>query len=92
MRISRKQEYLLSLKDIMIYISEDSKNRSLNFKSELDHKINNLVNFPYKFKQSIYYPDENTRDMIFKGYTIPYFIDEQNQQIIILDIFKWQNR
>lgn len=92
MQISKKQEYISSLKSIIIYISKDSKNRAFDFKSELDQKINSLVNFPYKFKQSIYYSDENTRDMIFKGYTIPYLIDTQNQQIVILDIFKWINK
>jgi len=49
MTIVRKREYLDSLKNILSYISKDSKNRALNFKSDLDNKINNLANFPHKF-------------------------------------------
>lgn len=44
---------------------------------------------PYKYRKSFYYDDINVRDMIFKGYTIPYLIDEKNNKIVLLDIFKW---
>jgi len=30
----------------------------------------------------------HVRDYIFKGYTIPYLIDEENVVIVVLDIFK----
>ena len=52
-------------------------------------KINNLVNFPYKFEQSKNHFDENVRDMTFKGYTITYLIEEEKDSISILDIYKW---
>lgn len=45
---------------------------------------------PFKYRQSIHHNDFNTRDLIFKGYTIPYIID--NDLIVIVDIFKWENR
>lgn len=56
------------------------------FKHELDEKINNLNYMPFKFRQSIYFEDENIRDLIFKGYTIVYKIDEAKKSIIIIDI------
>jgi len=30
---------------------------------------------PYKHRKSIYYDDENIRDLVFKGYTIVYMIE-----------------
>jgi len=48
-----------------------------------------LDTFPYKYRQSYYYNDPQIRDLIFKGYTIPYLIDEKRDVIVILDIFKW---
>jgi len=89
MVIVRRREYSTALKVILLFISKDSKNRALNFKSQLDNKINNLVNFPYKFKQSKNHNDEDVRDMIFKGYTITYFIQSDKDRISILDIYKW---
>ncbi len=92
MVIVRKREYLTALKVILSFIAKDSKNRALNFRTQLDNKINNLVNFPYKFKQSKNHNNENVRDMIFKGYTITYFIEHDKNRISILDIYKWVDK
>ena len=73
----------------MLFISKDSRNRALNFTSQLDNKINNLVSFPYKFKQSQNHSDEDVRDMTFKGYTVTYFVEKEKDRISILDIYKW---
>ena len=89
MVIVRKREYSTALKVILSFIAKDSRNRALNFKSQLDNKINNLVNFPYKFNQSKNHNDEDVRDMIFKGYTITYLIERDKDRISILDIYKW---
>ena len=89
MKIIRRKEYTTALKSILSFIAKDSVSRALNFKNQLDNKINDLVNFPYEFRQSLYYDDKDIRDLIFKGYTVPYLIDNKDQKIIILDIFKW---
>jgi plasmid stabilization system protein ParE len=89
MIILRKKEYSTALKRILKYISKDSKNRALNFRSQLDKKINNLDNFPFKFRQSRLHSDENVRDMTFKGYSIIYFVEEAKDRISVVDIFKW---
>jgi len=54
MEIIRSKKYILSLQNIITYISKDSKTRAFNFKNELDEVVNNLVNMPYKFRPSIY--------------------------------------
>ncbi len=89
MIILRKREYSIALKVILLFISKDSKSRAFNFKNQLDKKISNLVNFPYKFKQSRNHENEDVRDMIFKGYTITYLIENDKDRISILDIYKW---
>ena len=89
MIILRKKEYLIALKAILSFISKDSKNRAINFKNNLDDKIDDLKLFPFKFKQSQNSDDINARDMIYKGYTITYLIENVNNRILILDIYKW---
>jgi len=64
----------------------------MRFRNQLQLKIETIPNFPYKSRQSFYYDDENIRDYIFKGYTIPYLIDLENNELVILDIFKWINK
>jgi len=74
------------------YIAKDSISSAMRFRNQLQLKIETIPNFPYKSRQSFYYDDENIRDYIFKGYTIPYLIDLENNELVILDIFKWINK
>jgi plasmid stabilization system protein ParE len=90
MEIIRSAKYRESLKGIMETIAKDSFNRAIDFKNLLDDKINDLDFMPYKFKQSIYFNREEIRDLVFKGYTIPYKIDEENNQIIVIGINKYR--
>ena len=75
----------------MKFISFDSKTRALAFKSEIDNQINNLVNMPYKCRKSLYFENDKIRDLIYKGYTIVYKIDEIKNIIIIIGMKKYQN-
>ncbi len=77
---------------ILAYIGKDSIDASLRFEDKLFEHLDVLVQFPYKFRKSLYYHDEQIRDFVFKGYTIPYLIDEKSDVIVVLDIFKWTNR
>jgi plasmid stabilization system protein ParE len=87
-----KKRFEQSLKSIVRYIARDSIKNAMNFKEQLESMIDNISNMPYKHRKSFYYNDDNTRDMIFKGYTLPYLIDTKNNCIVLLDIFKWVNK
>jgi plasmid stabilization system protein ParE len=90
MQITKDKKYIEALKNILKFISKDSKAKARSFEKNLNKHIKNIIHFPYKYRRSYYYDNENTRDLIFKGYTIPYLID--NDRIVILDIFKWIDR
>jgi len=81
-----------TLVSIIHYIMKDSVTASIIFEEELFEHLADLAHFPYKFRESFYYEDEQIRDYIFKGYTIPYLIDEENDVLVVLDIFKWVNK
>ncbi|MDX4040166.1 type II toxin-antitoxin system RelE/ParE family toxin, partial [Aliarcobacter skirrowii] len=72
-------------------IAKDSFDRANQFKSNLDNQIDNLVNMPFKCRKSIYFSDDNIRDLIFMGYVIPYKIYESKNEIIIIGINKYKN-
>ncbi len=92
MQILKDDKFLLKLKIVVRFIAIHSPNNARKFKKELDNKIKSLTHFPYKYRQSIHFNNENIRDLIFKGYIIPYFIDEEWDRIIILGIIKYQNK
>ncbi|EAJ4425079.1 TPA: type II toxin-antitoxin system RelE/ParE family toxin, partial [Campylobacter jejuni] len=41
-----------------------------------------------KNRKSLSFDNENIRDLIFKGYIIPYLIDKSKNEIVILGIYK----
>ncbi|MDL0090047.1 type II toxin-antitoxin system RelE/ParE family toxin [Campylobacter gastrosuis] len=86
MNIIFRDDFLNELDNILEFIAADSTNRAIKFADELYDKIYNLQNMPYKFRQSTSFKSNNIRDLIFKGYVVPYLIDDEN--IVILGIFK----
>lgn len=91
MRIIRSQKYLRNLDNLLEYIaSRDSVTKSIRFLNKLDKAVSSLSYMSYRYRKSYYYDDENIRDLVFMGYTIPYLIDID--KIVILDIFKWSDR
>ena len=90
MKINKNLSFNSKLFSILKFIAINNPANAKKFKKELDKKITDLTNMPLKYRQSIHYDDIETRDLIFKGYTIPYLID--NDVIVILDIFKWEDK
>jgi len=43
------------------------------------------------YRISIYFDDENIRDLTHKGYTIPYEVDLEKETISIIGITKYKN-
>ena len=91
MKITRTQKYQSELLEILKYIANDKISASKAFRTELNKQINNLPTFPYEYRKSIYFDDENIRDMTFKKYTINYEVDLNKNTIFIFSIFK-QNK
>jgi len=91
MTIIKTEDYLDSLKDVLAHIAKDKKSAALDFRKALDTKIDNLKEFPFMYKVSIYFDDEYIRDMTHKGYTIPYEVDLVEKTISIIGITKYKN-
>lgn len=91
-KIKRSTVFKESLSKILLFITKDSKNKSSNFKNALKEELDKLPFMPLKYRKSIYFNQENIRDFIFKGYCIPYVINENEKEIILLDMIKWEER
>ena len=90
MQIIKDKDFLRQMKSLLAYIALDKKSAASAFNSELEAKFSLLKSTPYTYRKSIYFEDESYRDLIFKGYTIIYKIE--NERILILEVFKWQAR
>ncbi|MEA1917348.1 MAG: type II toxin-antitoxin system RelE/ParE family toxin [Campylobacterota bacterium] len=90
MIIKYENSFSTALFKIIRYIAKDKKSSAIKFKNDLKEKVSLLEYSPYMCRESIYFKNENYRDLIFKGYTIIYKID--GNIIKILDIFKWESK
>ena len=82
------------LQSISLFIALDNPNRALDFFDTIISKIENIPLNPYSHKKRDASRDIHTRELIFKGYTVPYYIDTEKDKIIILGIFnqnEWEN-
>lgn len=84
MHIHKTPKYQLELKTILGCIAKDKINAMLNFRKELNKSLQLLKNFPYKNRKSIYFEDENIRDMTYKGYTIIYEVFERKIEVFTI--------
>jgi len=91
MNIIRTEEYQKELLAILRFIAKDKITASKKFKQDLNIQIDKIPTFPYKYRPSFYFDDENIRDMTFKTYTINYEIDLNKNTIFIFSIFN-QNK
>ncbi len=87
MQIKLDKKFETNFNLILEFIAKDKLSASKKFKKDLFEQIKSLSNFPFRFRKSIYFDEISLRDMTFKGYTITYEIDLDNNQIIILNIF-----
>lgn len=91
MKIRFKSAFTNSLSKQVKYISIDSVSRAQSFNRELIEKIRLVENNPYMGRKSIYFDDDNIRDLIFKGYSIIYKININRNTIDVFGFVKYQN-
>ena len=70
MKIILKDTFIARLERQVNYISLDSPARARKFKNEILGRIRNIALNPYKHRKSIYFNDNEIRDLIIKGCTV----------------------
>ncbi|HDZ4933801.1 TPA: type II toxin-antitoxin system RelE/ParE family toxin [Campylobacter jejuni] len=84
MKIVPTPKFKNGLRYIVNFIKLDSS----FYAKEFNSICKNLSFMPYKNRKSLSFDNENIRDLIFKGYIIPYLIDKSKNEIVILGIYK----
>ena len=90
MKIVYRLKFVNEFNNIWDYIALDSSNRANKFKKEFRELIEDIPFMLYKYRKSIYFDDKDIRDLIFKGFVVPYKVDEANNQIIIIGVNKYK--
>ena len=87
MEIFKTNRFLVELEAIVDFIAEDSLSQALLFMDKLDLSVLSLVDAPYRCRASTKSNDNHIRDLVFKGYVIPYRINEVKNRIEFIGMF-----
>jgi plasmid stabilization system protein ParE len=91
MKIKLTVEFNFDLIEIVNFIAKDKPVAARKFKNELIQKLKADLSNPFQFKKSIYFEDEQYRDIVFKGYTTIIKIDITQKIVFIIGVLKYRN-
>lgn len=78
--------YEEQLKEILDEGTAENLEGVKKFKMYLDTVIINMQTKVQKYKKSVFFDDENIKEIDFQGLNIPFFIDEKNENFVLLGI------
>lgn len=92
MKIKILDVFSLKLADQVEYIARDKPKAARAFKTDLLKAVKSLKNMPLKNRRSIYFEDDNIRDLIFKSYKIVYQIKPAENTIEVFGLIKEEKK
>jgi len=81
MKVIFKDTFINRLENQLEFIARNNPANSRKFKNDLFELIKAIPSNPRKHRKSIWFDDQNIRDLIFKGYTIVYRITDKTIEI-----------
>lgn len=88
MNILTSSLYKKQLEDILRSLDQENGGSSKSFKLYLDTVIINMHTKISKYKKASYFNNDKVKEIENQGYSIPFYIDEENDKFIILAIIK----
>lgn len=85
MPLHKTARFRLELQKVLVNIAKDKKTAAKQFNQELEKVLISLLSHPFRCRQSYSLQDERVRDLVFRGYTLPYLV--ASDSIIILGIY-----
>jgi len=87
MRLVRLPRFYDELDTIVSFIAEDSVDQAIVFFDAIFEAIHEIPSRPYSYRRREQSKYPQSREMIFKGYCVPFYIDEEENTIVILGIY-----
>ncbi len=92
MKIKLSAGFRLKLAKQVTYIARDKPEAGRNFKTELLNEIRRIPDFPYSYRKSIFFNDDNIRDLVYKGYVIAFRIVKNMNTIEVFGFSKYEDQ
>ena len=92
MKIKVSENFRIRLAKQVRYIAEDKPTAARKFRKDILSEIRYITKFPYSYRKSIFFDNEEIRDLIYKGYTVTFRIKKEEEVIEVLGFYKYQNK
>ena len=76
MRIRYKDSFVKRFESQLEYIARDKPSAAGKFRKDLLARIREIPEKPFQYRKSVYFDDDHIRDLIFKGYTVVFLIND----------------
>ena len=83
MQIICSELYEKQLKEILEPLVKEDFSFAKKFKMYLDTIIINIPTKVNKYKKSIYFDDDNIKDLEYESYTVVFYVEKSNSSYII---------
>jgi len=80
--------YQTQLRAILDEFAKEDLSATKNFKLYLDTVLINIPTKVAKYKKSVFFDDENIKDVEHKGFHIPFYFEQESETYLILGIVK----
>lgn len=90
MKIKYEQTFFDRLNRQLTFIAKDKKSASIKLRNEIKTEIEALKDMPYRCRQSIFFEQDNIRDLVVRGYVVTYRINENT--IEVFGLTKYQSK
>lgn len=92
MKIEITDHFRNKLKKQIHFISLDKPTAARKFNKLIFASIKGLHTNPKINRKSIFFEDENIRDLVVKGYLIVYEILPDENRIVVFGFYKWEEK
>jgi plasmid stabilization system protein ParE len=88
MKVEIQDTFLTKLEAQVEFIAKDKPGAARKFKNKILSQIKALPRFPFKHRKSIYFEDDNIRELIFQGYKVVFKVDQSENAIYVFGFIK----
>ena len=90
MKVELLETFLDQLNDQVDYIARNKPGAARNFYNDILIEVMKLGENPMLHRRSIYYEDENHRDMVYKGSKVIFQIDKLKDTVFAIGLVNMQ--
>lgn len=91
MKVELQDSFIRKLNRQIDFIARDKPSAARKFKNNILQRLKELKDYPYKSRKSIFFNNDEVRDMVYQGYVCVYKIDEEKNVISVFGFVKYED-